>query len=73
MERAVRVAETVLAGRELAEVAGGLGDDVVIELEDDAARGLAADGNIELELYKLTVALAKIGHGRGGNTRRKNG
>ena len=49
MEDRALVAETVLAGGELTEVAGSLGDDVVPELEDDAARGLSADGNVELE------------------------
>ena len=48
VEARALITETVLASGELAEVAGGLGDDIVIELEDDAARGLSADGNIEL-------------------------
>lgn len=39
VERGVLVAEAVLTGAELAEVAGGLGDDVVEELEDNAAHG----------------------------------
>jgi hypothetical protein len=33
------VAEAVLAGAELSEVSGRLGDDVVVELEGDSARG----------------------------------
>ena len=49
MEARALVAKTVLAGRELTEVARSPGHDVVIELEDDAARGLSADSNIELE------------------------
>ena len=48
----VLVAEAALAGGELAEVASGLGDDVVPELEDDAALGLSADGNVELEHHR---------------------
>jgi hypothetical protein len=42
------VAKTMLAGGELAEVAGGLGDDIVVKLEDDAPSILAIDGDIEL-------------------------
>jgi hypothetical protein len=38
-----RRTEAVLAGAELAEVAGRLGDDVVVELELDAAGGRAVD------------------------------
>jgi hypothetical protein len=37
VEGRVLVAEAVLTGRELTEVAGGLGDDIVEELELDAA------------------------------------
>jgi hypothetical protein len=33
------VSETILAGRELAEVTRGFGNDVVVELELDTARG----------------------------------
>ena len=43
------VSEPVLARSELAEVASGLGDDVVVQLEDDAARGLVVDGDVELQ------------------------
>ena len=51
MEGGALVAKTVLAGGELTEVARGLGDHVVVELEDDAARGLAVDGDVELRIY----------------------
>lgn len=37
VERGAGVAEAVLASAQLAEVAGGLGNDVVIEVEDDPA------------------------------------
>lgn len=40
--------EAVLAGGELTEVLCSLGDDVVVELEDDPALGGAVDGDIEL-------------------------
>ena len=49
VEGGALVAETMLAGGELAEVLRRLVDNVIIELEDDAARGLSADGNVELE------------------------
>ncbi len=49
MERRARVAEAVLACAELAEVLRGLGDDVVEELEDDAACRLIVDVDIELQ------------------------
>lgn len=42
------VAVAVLASGELAEVAGGLGNYIVVELEDDATSGLAFDGDIKL-------------------------
>ena len=48
MEATSSVSETVLAGCQLAEVLRGLGDYVVIELEDDASSGLAADGHVKL-------------------------
>ncbi|KAF7791130.1 hypothetical protein EIP86_002141 [Pleurotus ostreatoroseus] len=44
----VLVAEATLAGGELAEVAGGVGADVVKEAEADAACGGAVDGDVEL-------------------------
>ena len=44
------VAETMLAGGELAEVTSGLWDDVVVELEGDATRGLVVDRDVELRV-----------------------
>ena len=48
MEARARVAETVLTSGKLTEVLGGLGHDVVVEFEDDAACVAAADLNVEL-------------------------
>ena len=48
MEGASRITKSVLARRELAEVLRRLGDDIVEEMEDDAARGRLVDGNVEL-------------------------
>ncbi len=50
MERRARVAEAVFACAELTEVLRGLWDDIVEELEDDAARRLIVDVDIELDL-----------------------
>ena len=53
MERAVRVAETVLAGRELAEVSRSPRHNVVVKLEDNAPGRLVVDGNIKLRSGKV--------------------
>lgn len=37
VERGSLVAEAVLSGAELTEVLGGLGDDVVVQVEEDTA------------------------------------
>lgn len=47
MELLSSAALALLAGTEAAEVLGALGRDGVEELEDDAALGLATDGNVE--------------------------
>ncbi len=49
MEATALVAVAVLASGELAEVARGLGDNIVVELEDDAP-GIATV-NLDVELY----------------------
>ena len=49
------VAEAVLAGGELTEIPRSLWDDVVPELEDDAAGGLVVNGKIELYEVKVSV------------------
>ena len=59
----VLVAEAALAGGKLAEVAGGVGADVVEEAEADAAGGGAVDGDVEL----------RAGSVRGGEERRGAG
>jgi len=38
----------VLARGELTEIFGGFGNNIVVELEDDATSGLAVNSNIEL-------------------------
>lgn len=39
----------ILTSGELTEVAGGLGNDVIVELEHDAASGGVVDGDVELK------------------------
>ena len=48
VERASFVSKSILASREFTEVPGGFGDNIVVELEDDAASGVAVDGDIKL-------------------------
>ena len=48
VEGGALVAETVLASGKLTEVASRFGDNIVVQLEDDATRGLVVDGDIEL-------------------------
>lgn len=44
------VSVAVSMGRELPKIPRGERDDVVVQLEDHAACGLAADGDVELRL-----------------------
>jgi len=57
METGSLVSVAVLASRQLAEVASGLGHVFVIEFEDDAASGLVADVDIELKKKTLVSYL----------------
>jgi hypothetical protein len=52
MERASSVSIPVLASSEFTEVFGSLRNNIVVELEGDAALGLAADRDIELDVYQ---------------------
>lgn len=49
METTASVTEAVLASAELTEVASGFGDDIVVELEDNATARLGVDSNVELQ------------------------
>jgi hypothetical protein len=66
MERASFVSESVLAGCELAEVPGRLGDDIVEEPEDDATSGLAVDGDIKLVFIRRKIRIARSGYEKSG-------
>jgi hypothetical protein len=55
---------TLLAGAESAEVGGCGGDNVVVELESDAAHGLTASGDIEEDVGHDEGDLVVCGMGR---------
>lgn len=65
METRAGVSKAVLAGGELTEVASGLGDYIVVELEDDATLRLAGDGDIELDITR-SARVGRKRHGRDG-------
>ena len=74
VETRASVAESVLASRELTEVASGLGNNIVVQLEHDAARGLVVDGDVELKTRRELVGKKRVktantdvdvGHGEG--------
>jgi len=48
MERRSLISEAVLASRKLAEVFRGLGHNIVVQFEDDPARRLLVNIDIEL-------------------------
>lgn len=48
VERGTSIAEPVLAGRELAEVSRGFGDDIVVQFEDDSTSRSIIDVNVKL-------------------------
>jgi hypothetical protein len=56
MERASFVSISVLAGSELTEVPGRLGNNIVVELEDDATGGFAVDGDVKLDVFQIPIA-----------------
>jgi hypothetical protein len=50
VEARAGVAKALLASAESTEVGGGLGYNVVKELEGDAARGRVVDGNVKVNV-----------------------
>ena len=60
MENGALVGEPGLANAEAPEVVGGLGDDAAEELHDDAADGLAGDGDVEEHDGVGLVAASRI-------------
>lgn len=55
MERAVLVSISVLTGGEFTEVLGSLWNNIVVELEDNAAGGLLVDCDIKLDVYQMPI------------------
>jgi hypothetical protein len=51
VEGAALVSIPILTGGELTEVPGSLGNNIVVELEDDAASMRAVDTDIELIVF----------------------
>ena len=60
METASLVSKSVLTSGELAEVRASLGDNIVVELEDDATlTGSAVDSDLELAIIKHQIRIAR--------------
>jgi len=55
MERAAFVSKSVLTGGEFTEVLGSLGNNIVIELEDDTTGGGSVDGDIKEDVGHFGV------------------
>lgn len=53
VQRLAVLAQALLARAQGAEVLGRLGDDIVVQLEGDAALGLIADGHVEEDVAAL--------------------
>lgn len=60
------LADTLLASAEAAEVLGGLGNEVGVQLHGDATGRLAADGDIEEDTGPRGLGLGFGGHCEGG-------
>lgn len=58
VEGAASISEAVLARRQLAEIPRSLGDDVVVEFEDDAPGGLGVDGDVKLRMLSCETCCA---------------
>jgi len=63
MERTSLVSKSVLVGSELTEVPGSLGNNLVVELEDDATSGLAVDFDVKEDVrhFGVDCACKKVG------------
>ena len=59
VERRALVAEALLAGAESAEVLGGLGDNVVKEVEVDATGLLCGEGRVNAKLHPTATAIER--------------
>jgi len=61
VERASFVSVSLPAGSKLTEVFGGLGNNIIVELEDNATGGLAADGDIKLVFIGHEIGIVGLG------------
>ena len=59
VEGAALVAEAVLAGRELAEVARGHRDNIVVELEDNTTHRFVVSSDVKLQ-YDTSISVRDI-------------
>ena len=62
VERLAGFTDTLLARAERAEVLDRLGHDVAVQTHDDAARGRAADGDVEEDLRAAPALCARVYH-----------
>ena len=73
VERLAALAHALLARAERAEVLDRLGHDVAVQAHDDAARGRAADGDVEEDLRVFAsisfASRASDGRGTAGRSR----
>ena len=53
MERGSLIATAMYASRELPEILRCFGDDVIVELEDDASSRFVVDGDVELGVQEI--------------------
>ena len=53
MEGGSLVAKAVLSSRELTEIFRSLGDDIIVEFEDDATSRLAVNGDVKLSVQEI--------------------
>lgn len=53
MEGGSLVAEAMLSSRELAEIFRSLGDDIIVEFEDDATSRLVVNGDVKLSVQEI--------------------
>ena len=53
MEGGSLVAKAMLSSRELTEIFRSLGDDIIVEFEDDATSRLAVNGDVKLSVQEI--------------------
>lgn len=71
VEVAARIAEAMLPCCKLTEVARGLGDDIVVQLERDPASSLTVDGDIKLTSHDSEISELLEVHSTGTHSRKR--